>query len=305
MDQKLNIFLTGASGYIGGSVAARFLENGLTVRGLVRTEEKAAQVQARGMEPVIGTLDDGALLKREAMAADVVVNTASADHRPVAEALLEGLSQSGGTFIHTSGSSIVGRRDEGRYGAAVFDENTLFEPSSARAARVALNMDILAAAENGIRTVIIAPSLIYGAGLGINPDSMQVPWLIDVARRTGAARHIGPGTNVWSNVHIRDLAGLYLLALEHAPAGAFFYAENGENSMREVCVAISNMLGLGGGTVEMSLSEAADHWGEGPANDTMGSNSRVRAVRARTELGWAPDAPSLIDEIKSGCYAKS
>ena len=116
---------------------------------------------------------------------------------------------------------------------------------------------------------------------------------------------VAPGTNVWSNVHIHDLAELYLLALNGAPAGAFFYAENGENAMRDVCVAISKMLGYGGGTTEMTLAEAAGHWGEGPANDTMGSNSRVRAVRARTELGWAPAGPSLIEEIESGCYAKS
>ncbi|MEO9899598.1 NAD-dependent epimerase/dehydratase family protein [Nisaea sp.] len=299
----MNIFLTGASGYIGGSVAVHFLENGFSVRGLVRTEEKASLVRARGVEPVIGSLDDGALLKREAIAADAVVNTASADHRPAVEAFLEALSGSGKTFLHTSGSSIVGQRDQGRYRDVEFDEDTPFEPSPARMARVALNRDILASTENGICPVIIAPSLIYGAGLGVNPDSMQVPWLIDLARCTGGARHIGPGTNVWSNVHIQDLVGLYFMALNHAPAGAFYYAENGESTMRDVCGAISEMLDFGGETVEMPVSEAAEHWGDGPANDTMGSNSRVRAVRARNELGWAPSAPSLIEEIKSGCYA--
>ena len=132
---------------------------------------------------------------------------------------------------------------------------------------------------------------------------MKVPWLIVRARRSGAARHIGPGTNVWSNVHIRDLADLYLLALQSAPAGSFFYAENGENAMRDVCAAIGKTLGYGEGTTEMTLAEAAGYWGEGPANDTMGSNSRVRALRARAELGWAPNGPSLIEEIESGCYA--
>lgn len=299
----MNIFLTGASGYIGGSIAARYLEDGRTIRGLVRSGEKADLVRTKGIDPVIGNLDDSALLKREATAADAVVNAASADHRPAAEALIEALSGSGKTLIHTSGSSIVGRRDEGRYREAVFDENRPIEPSPARAARVALNRDILASAESGVRAVIIAPSLIYGEGLGINPDSMQVPWLIDLARQTRAARHIGPGTNVWSNVHIRDLADLYLLALKGAPAGSFFYAENGENAMCDVCASIGKMLGYGDGTTEMTLSEAAGHWGEGPANDTMASNSRVRAVRARAELGWAPSGPSLIDEIETGCYA--
>ena len=72
--------------------------------------------------------------------------------------------------------------------------------------------------------------------------------------------------------------------------------------MREVCEAISRMLGFGGGTRAMTIDEAAAVWGEGPANDTMGSNSRVRAKRARAELGWRPQAVSLIEEIERGCY---
>jgi len=131
-----------------------------------------------------------------------------------------------------------------------------------------------------------------------------VPWLIRVAKKFGIAKYIGPGENRWANVHIDDLTALYLLAVERAPAGAFYFAENGENSMREVCEAISRMLGYGGRTQSMTMEEAAAEWGEGPANDTMGSNSRVRARRARAELNWRPKAPSLIEEIERGCYAQ-
>ena len=74
--------------------------------------------------------------------------------------------------------------------------------------------------------------------------------------------------------------------------------------MRELCAAISRMLGLGGTTQAMSLAEAAAEWGDGAAQDTMGSNSRVRAARARKELGWSPQARSLLDEIAQGCYAR-
>ena len=54
----------------------------------------------------------------------------------------------------------------------------------------------------------------------------------------------------------------------------------------------------------MTVEEAVTEWGEGPANDTMGSNSRVRAKRARAELKWRPKTRSLIDEIERGCYAQ-
>jgi len=45
--EKMKIFCTGASGYIGGSVAAYFVAAGHQVTGLVRSPEKADAVRAR------------------------------------------------------------------------------------------------------------------------------------------------------------------------------------------------------------------------------------------------------------------
>lgn len=299
----MKVFVTGASGYIGGSVAARMIADGHEVTGLVRSDVRAGEVRDKGIEPVLGTLDDREVLAGAARAADAVVNAANADYQPAVAALLDALAGSGKTFIHTSGSSIVGTRAGGEAVDAIFTEETPVTPSPARAARVALNNEILAAADRRIRTIIICPSLIYGLGRGAGQHSMQVPWLITVAKKYGVAKHISSGGNLWSNVHIDDLVELYALALEKAPAGAFCYAENGENSMAEMCQSISRMLGFGGRTETMTLEEAAVEWGEGPANDTMGSNSRVRAERARKDLGWTPKAPALLDEIERGCYA--
>ena len=60
----MEIFLTGASGYIGGTVAARLIAAGHRVRGLVRSAEKAETVKRLGLEPVMGTLDDAGLHAR-------------------------------------------------------------------------------------------------------------------------------------------------------------------------------------------------------------------------------------------------
>ena len=60
-----------------------------------------------------------------------------------------------------------------------------------------------------------------------------MPLLIKLAKKRGNAAHAGPGENIWSNVHIDDLVPLYALAIDKAPAGSFYFAENGENSMRE------------------------------------------------------------------------
>ncbi len=301
----MKIFITGASGYIGGSLAAALMPAGHQVSGLARSEGSAAALEKIGIKPVRGSLDDAEALAHGARAADVTVNTASADHRAAAEAIVKALAGTGKTLLHTSGTSIVGTRARGELVEAVFDEDTPFTPSPARAGRVAIDNMVRAAAANGVRSMVIAPSLIYGRGHGLNPHSIQVPWLIAVAKKYGVAKHIGSGENRWSNVHIDDLVTLYLLAIEKAPAGAFYFAENGENSMREVCQAISRMLGFGGRTQSMTVEEAAHEWGEGPANDSMGSNSRVRARRARAELGWTPQAPSLIEEIERGFYKEA
>jgi nucleoside-diphosphate-sugar epimerase len=250
---------------------------------------------------LLGTLDDGEPLAQAARAADIVVNAASADHKAAVAALLGALAGSGKPLIHTSGSSIVGTRARGHRSDAIFDESSPIAPSPARAARVALNDLILSYRDKGCRPVIICPSLIYGLGHGAQPHSMQVPLLIGLARKRGCAAHAGPGENIWSNVHIDDLVTLYALAIEKAPAGAFFFAENGENSMREICEAINRMLGHEAAPSAMSVEEATSEWGEGVTEDTMASNSRVRAALAR-QLGWKPQARSLIEEIEQGCY---
>jgi nucleoside-diphosphate-sugar epimerase len=297
----MKVFITGASGYIGGSVAAALVAQGASVSGLARSEAAATALKERGITPVIGTLDDADVLAKAARAADVTINAANAGHREAAQAMVNALAGTGKGFIHTSGSSIVGTRARGEFVADIFDEDTPFTPTPQRAARVAIDQMVRAAP--GVRAVVIAPSLIYGRGTGANPHSIQVPWLIALAKKAGVAKHIGSGENRWANVHIDDLVTLYLAAAEKAPGGSFYFAENGENSMREACEAVSRMLGQGGRTQSMTVDEAAAEWGEGPANDTMGSNSRVRAKRARTELAWTPTGKGLIEEIERGCYA--
>jgi len=36
----------------------------------------------------------------------------------------------------------------------------------------------------------------------------------------------------------------------------------------------------------------------------MASNSRVDSARARTELGWSPRGPSLLDDLARGSYRR-
>jgi len=295
----MDIFLTGATGYIGGTVAIRLIEAGHSVRGLVRTSAKAELLARHGIEPVVGTLDDDALLTREAREADGVINTANADHSPSARALISALTGSGKPLVHTSGSSVIGDDARGnRVAETLFDEETPFVVPPAKQDRRDIDLMVLKAAEIGVRSAVICPSNIYGAGRGLNPHSIQIPFLANHARKHGFVQVVGQGVNRWANVHIDDLADLYLLVLTQAPAGAFYFAENGEASFGEIGDAIAARLGLGP-VQSLPAESAAEKWGDSRAYYSFGSNSRVRAKRARRELGWTPRHTSVISWILS------
>ena len=101
----MKIFLTGATGYIGSSVAKHLIYKRHQVFGFVRDREKTEAVKALGIIPVIGTLEDGDLLTEYAQKTDAVINTANSDHRFAVETFIKALTGTGKTFIHTSGST--------------------------------------------------------------------------------------------------------------------------------------------------------------------------------------------------------
>lgn len=300
----MNVFITGAAGYIGGSVAARLLQEGHKVRGLVRTQEQAERVRTLGIDPVVGTLEDTGLLAHEAGQADAVVNAASSDNRPPVEAMLDALAGSGKPFIHTSGSSVIGDDARGEWKSdKVFAEDTPVDVVPEKAARASLDKLILDAAQRGVRSVILCNTMIYGTGLGASPDSVQIPPLVAQAQKSGIARYVGKGVNVWSNVHIADVVELYLLALKKAPAGSFYFVENGEASYADIVVAIARRLKLGA-PQSWPVEEAIKEWGFGHAVYSFGSNSRVTAAKARRELGWQPKHASVFDWIENDMQVK-
>lgn len=293
----MKIFVTGAAGYIGGSVAARLLKEGHTVRGLVRKQDQADRIKQLGIEPVIGTLEDAELLAREAKQADAVINAASSDHRASVEAMLDALAGSGKAFIHTSGSSVVGDDARGEWKSdKVYAEDTPVTVVPEKAARASLDKLIRDAAQRGVRSVILCNTMIYGTGLGASANSVQIPPLVAQAQKSGIARYVGKGVNVWSNVHIKDVVELYLLALKNAPAGSFYFVENGEASYADIVAAIAKRLNLGE-PQSWPVDEAIKEWGFGHAVYSFGSNSRVTADLARKELGWKPTHTSVFDWI--------
>jgi nucleoside-diphosphate-sugar epimerase len=289
----MRIFLTGANGFIGGAVAVAFVAAGHRVRGLVRSRAKAELVATHGIEAVIGSLDDTAVLQAEAGTADAVVNAASSDHRGAVEALIAALSGSGKPFVHSSGSSIVADLAMGEPSERIFDEATPVAPLPEKAARVAIDRLVLAAP--GIRSVVLCNAMIYGHALGPPAESVQIPALVRQAKESGVVRYIGRGLNRWSNVHIADVAALYVLALAKTRGGTFIYVESGEEVICEIAKAVAARLGLGAPR-SWSAEEAIAAWGWNMAVFSLGSNSRVRG-KAALELGWSPTQRSITHWI--------
>ncbi len=210
---NMKIFVTGATGYIRGSVAERLIASGHQVVGLVRFAESIPLLKDRGIESVLGTLDDQEIITNAAHEADAIIHAASADHQGAVVTLIAALERSGKTLICTTGSGIVADSAAGEYaGSVVYTEDTYFEPVPFRRPRVAMNHLVRQAAiEEGIRSVVICPSMMYEKGRGLQPGSDQLPKLIALSKQLGAGVYFGKGLNRYSNVHIDDLVELYLL----------------------------------------------------------------------------------------------
>ena len=204
----MKIFVTGAGGFIGGSIAARLVRAGHQVRGLIRTPEQARRIEAARHR----TGDRHARRPRAAdrtrrSAADAVINAASSDHRGAVEALIDGLAGSGKPLLHTSGSSIVGDASGGEAALRrIYHEDALPEPTADKAARVG---DRQSRARCGAARHALGRAVQHAdlrSRRGARQASVQLPRLVRQARKSGVVRHVGSGGNIWSNVHIDDVA---------------------------------------------------------------------------------------------------
>ncbi|KAL7813594.1 hypothetical protein V8C44DRAFT_327215 [Trichoderma aethiopicum] len=241
------VLLTGATGYIGGSVLTRLLQSthpdikNLTYTVLVRKPEHAEYFKSQGMTPVLfDNLDQVDLLKKEAPQHDIVINSASAFRPLAARALIEGLAErkkaTGGPvwYIHTSGTSSVGNRPVSKI---YTEEDAPFEFNDKTQDIYAYELKreehekypqrtcdvtvVQAGEEFNVPTYILMHPTIYGTGSGpFNKRSIQIPFLARRAVKKGYAEYIGEGKGVWDHVHIDDTSKMYELLLEKLFANA-------------------------------------------------------------------------------------
>ena len=225
-----NVFITGATGYIGGQILYELLNSSshsFNVTALVRSTEKAAKLQQatnNKVSTVIGNLDDCALMAEMVAKSDIIVNTANVDHVPSAKVLSDVLAQSTSRkiLIHTSGTSVIGDALDAKKSPTTkvySDSKNIDEINSLNQIQPHRPVDAtvldIHSRNNLVDTVIICPSTIYGVSNGFdNVLSIQVPTIMRLAAKKGQPFTVYTGDYIWSNIHIRDLGNLYMLILE-------------------------------------------------------------------------------------------
>ncbi len=291
----MRVFLTGATGYIGGAVLDALVRGGHTITALVRDGEKAKRVAAKGARPVVGNLAEPESYRAAADAQDGYVHTAfdrasgrgPAIDRIGLDTMLEAARRprtAGATtprarfLIYTSGTWVLGPSSD------PVAEDAPVNPLAIVAWRPAHEDLVMAAASPTLRTVIVRPGVVYGGANGMVADLLR-------SASNGLVRVVGDGNNHWPLVYERDLADLYsrLVANEDA-TGVYHANDEGDESVNDIVGAIKPHVAVRPDVRYVPLEEARAKMG--PVADALSLDQIARSPRSRA-LGWTPTLRSV------------
>ena len=292
----MNVALTGATGFIGSHVLSDLHEHGHQVTALVRNDEQADVVAARGATPTVADLYDRTAVVSVLRDVDAAIHTASPGDETsadldsaVVDAAIEAYAGSGKPYIHIGGLWVHGDN------TSITEESPL-NPPALVAWKPAIARRVLDARD--MRGVVIGPGVAYGDGAGI-------PALLLGSPRDDAGNLImlGTGQQHWSTVHVADLADFYRRVLESDSARGYYVIGDGVNpTVAEITEAAAVAAGAPGavaGSDEEARARLGDYFAEALLLD-QGTD----AAKARAELDWNPAHPNLVDDLRSGSYRK-
>ena len=214
----MRAFVLGGTGFIGSAVVRELIARGHDVIGLARSGASAATLRQFGATPLAGDIASperwaGSLPRIDAvihMACDFNTDMAAIDRR-LLDVLLPALATQPvrPRFIYTGGCWLFGET-----GGELATEATPLQPLAAFAWMVPQLARVLASRD--IDGIVIHPAMVYTPRCGV---------FHRFARDAGeqdAIRVVESEQVRWPLVHSEDLAELYILALEHAPAGSSY-----------------------------------------------------------------------------------
>jgi nucleoside-diphosphate-sugar epimerase len=293
----MNVFVTGATGFIGSQVVRELLAAGHQVLGLTRSDAGAKFLLDAGAKVHRGDLEDLESLRSGAKLSDGVIHlgfnhdfskfaaNCEMDKRAI-EALggaIAGsdrpLLVSGGLFLPTPGRT-----------ATEEDTPAPVSNSYPRASEAAA----MALASQGVRaSVVRLPQVHDPVKQGL------VTYLINIAREKGVSVYVGDGRNRWAAAHVLDVARLYRLAIEKASAGARYHAVAEEGvPFREIAEVIGR--GLKVPVVSKSPKEATEHFGI--LGHFVSADSPASSAQTQERLGWHPTGPGMISDLEKMNY---
>ncbi|MBL8610931.1 MAG: NAD-dependent epimerase/dehydratase family protein [Myxococcales bacterium] len=229
--------ITGASGLLGGNLAALLLERGLRVRATKRPSTKVVHLAPYDIEWVPGELDDERALAEAFAGADVVFHCAAlvsilktatpeivaANVQGTRNVVAAVRAAKCGRLVHVSTTAAVGVSRDGRPSTEDatwnFDEFGLADGYSITkrdAERV-----VKAAADEGLDAVIVNPGYMFGP-LDEKPSSGSL--IVDLVK--GKVPGLVPGKNSFCDA--RDVAAGMIAAFEKGARGER-YILAGEN----------------------------------------------------------------------------
>lgn len=290
----MKIFITGATGYIGRSVAAAFRRAGHAVYGLVRSNSAAAILSESEIIPIIGDLSQPDSYSLIAEKAEVLVHCAfdsSSEGVSLDKLTLQALIAAANkhnlprTIIYTSGVWVYGNT----YGKIV-DEATPLNPLENVNWRPQHEDIAINASHSNLHTVVIRPGCVYG-GVG----GLTQMWFDSLSE--GAVKMIGDGRNRWSMIHVEDLANLYVLAAEKEMNSIIFNATDGSQvTVKEIVAHIAAIAGIPEQIRMISPEEANKEIG--PFSTGLLVDQMISSQRAQRLLGWSPRHLSFLHDIE-------
>jgi nucleoside-diphosphate-sugar epimerase len=291
----MQIFITGATGFIGSAVIPQLLSAGHQVLGLTRSQQGADMLRAMGAEAHLGALEDLDSLSRGAERSDAVIHLAfdhdfsnyEANCRKDADAIAalgKPLVGSDRPMLITSAIG-MGIATPGELAKeTVLD----LQHGNPRIASEKAGQELLQA---GVNLITIRLSQIHD----IRRQGL-VSYLIDAACARNSAAYVEDGAARWSACHVSDAALLYRLALEKGERGARYHAVDEEGiSLRNIAHAIGERFDLPVHSV--SAEQAPDYLSAmaGFATFDMPASSAL----TQEALGWKPSGPGLLEDIRA------
>lgn len=198
----LKIALTGATGFIGSALADQLHATGYLLKALIRASKNADQLHSRGVEPIVGALEDHETLKQLTQGVHAVVHCAGA---------VRGATRDDFQAVNVAGVAALAKiaaaqspppRFLSLSSLAAREPNLSHYASSKREGERAL-----AQAAGDMQWAVLRPPAVYGKG-----DKELLPlfqWM-----RRGIAPVLGHRNSRLSLLHIEDLVSAVLTWLE-------------------------------------------------------------------------------------------